>query len=255
MRALLVLNEHSRLGQRDGDLVCRTLAELGIDCERDLKAQDIDAVIAAGGDGTVIRTIPVAIERGVPLGIVPLGTFNDLARTLNIPLDPRAACQCILAGRTRKIDAGRVNGVYFVNEASVGLSTRIARKQTPEVKQRLGFLAVIATTIQSLRETRPFRVRLEYDGKSESFASVQLTIANNSHFGGIFHREDAAIDDGWLDLYSVEVRGWTQAVGVVRNMIRGIPAASQGLRTRRATAFTVDTGQPHHIAADGEPAG
>lgn len=255
MRALLVLNEHSRLGQREGNLVCRTLEELHIECERDTNAREVDAVIAAGGDGTVIRTIPLAIERGVPLGIVPLGTFNDLARTLHIPLDPRGACECIAAGRTRRIDAGRVNGVHFVNEASVGLSTRIARKQTPDVKKRLGFLAVIATTIQSLRETRPFHVRLGYDGTSETFTTVQLTIANNARFGGIFHREDAAIDDGWLDLYSVEAGNWIQALGIVRNMIRGIPAASEGLRTRRASDFMVQTRTAHHIAADGEPAG
>lgn len=256
MRALLVLNEHSRLGQRDGDLVCRTLAKMGVDCERDPKVGgQIDAVIAAGGDGTVIHTVPLAIERDVPLGIVPLGTFNDLARTLNIPLDAREACACIVAGYTRSIDAGRVNGVYFVNEASVGLSTRIARKQTPEVKQRLGFLAVVATTIQSLRETRPFHVELQYDHGEETFTTVQLTIANSARFGGIFRREDAAIDDGWLDLYSVEVKSWVQALGVVRKMIRGVSGTQDGLRTRRAGAFMVTTHNAHHIAADGEPAG
>lgn len=255
MRALLILNERARLGQRHGDFVCRTLAELGIECERDTQAQDVDAVIAAGGDGTVIRAVPAAIQRKVPLGIVPLGTFNDLARTLSIPLDPRAACECILAGRTRTIDAGRVNGSYFVNEASVGLSTRIARKQTPQVKQRLGFFAVIATTIQSLRETRPFHVEVQYGGRAERFNTVQLTIANNARFGGIFRRDDAAIDDGWLDLYSVEVRNWVQALGVVRKMIRSDMRSDDGFRTRRATSFTVRTLHEHHVAADGEAAG
>ena len=255
MRALLVLNEKSRLGPRLSEQVCRTLTELGIDFKRDLGARDVDAVIAAGGDGTVVQTLPVAIARGVPLGIVPLGTFNDLARTLDIPLDVREACAVILNGRKRKIDVGRVNGVYYVNEASVGLSTRIARKQTPEIKRRLGIAAVIATTLQSLRETRPFRVELEYDGRRESFTTIQLTIANNAHFGGIFRRSDAAIDDGWLDLYSIEAQSWLQALSVVRRIVKGDPTPGEGLRTRRSTKFTVRTRRAHRIAADGEAAG
>lgn len=255
MRALLVLNEKSRRGMRDGALVCGTLENLGIECVRDGAQSGVEAVIAAGGDGTVISTVPLALERGVPLGIVPLGTFNDLARTLDVPLDTRAACETILQGKTRSIDLGRVNGTYFVNEASVGLSTRIARKQTPEVKQRFGVLGVISTALQSIRETRPFSVELRHDEVLERFRTVQLTVANNARFGGVIERPDAAIDDGWLDLYSVEVRNWWQAFAVVRKIVARDPSSGEGLRTRRSAAFDVRTRHAHHIAADGEPAG
>jgi diacylglycerol kinase (ATP) len=255
MHALLVLNEKSRLGARDTDLVYRTLDELGIQYVHDPGAREIDVVIAAGGDGTVVWTIPVAIARGVPLGIIPLGTFNDLARTLDIPHDVRAACATILSGKTRRIDVGRVNGMYFVNEASVGLSTRIARKQTPEVKQKFGILAIASTTLQSLNQTRPFSGELEYDGLRERFRTIQLTVANNARFGLIFEGPDASIDDGWLDLYSIEVDSWLQALCVVRKIIRRDTTPGEGLRTRRSTKFVVRTRHAHHIAADGEPAG
>ena len=255
MRAVLILNELSRRGVRDGRLVCRTLEELGIECERDPQAPRVDAVIAAGGDGTVIRTVSIAIGRGIPLGIVPLGTFNDLARTLGVPLDVRAACETITNGKTRSIDVGRVNDVYFVNEASVGLSTRIARRQTPQAKRRFGVFAIVGTTLQSLRQTRPFLVHLEYDGRRERFRTVQLTVANSAHFGGIVQRTDAAIDDGWLDLYSVEVGNWMQALRVVGKILAHDPESGEGLRTRRSTKFSVHTRHRHHIAADGEPAG
>jgi len=255
MRALLILNEKSRRGMRDGDLVCRILADLGVECERDAAARNIEAVIVAGGDGTVISALPHVIARRLPLGIVPLGTFNDLAKTLDVPLDLHAACAAIVAGRTREIDVGNVNGVYFVNEASIGVSTRIARRQTPEVKQRFGALGVIATTLQSLRQTQPFRVQLQYDERLETFYTVQLTVANNSRFGGVFQRADASIDDGWLDLYSVELRSWLQALGIVRTIAKGDPSTAEGLRTRRSTKFIVRTRRPHHVAADGEPAG
>lgn len=255
MRALLVLNEKSRRGMHDGGLVCSTLEGLGVECLRDPAQGPVDAVIAAGGDGTVISTVPVALERGVPLGIVPLGTFNDLARTLGVPTDITQACETILRGTTRAIDVGRVNGKHFVNEASVGLSTRIARRQTPEVKQRFGFLGVISTALQSVRETRPFFVHLRYDGSVERFRTVQLTVANNARFGGIIERADASIDDGWLDLYSVEVRSWWQAFAIVRKIVARDPSSGAGLRTRRSSRFEVRTHHAHHIAADGEPAG
>lgn len=256
MRVLLVVNEKSRRGAREGAFVRSAFEALGIECEREANGTPVDAVVAAGGDGTVISTVPLAIERDVPLGIVPLGTFNDLARTLGVPLSVRAACEVIAAGATHVIDVGRVNGTYFVNEASVGLSTRIARRQTPQIKQRFGILAVIATTLQCLRALRFFTVRLTYgEGMVEQFKTVQLTIANNARFGGILQRLDASIDDGWLDLYSVEPRNWLQALGVAQKVLARDPSSGEGLRTRRAARFEVETGHAHHIAADGEPAG
>ncbi len=253
MHALLVLNEHSRLGRREGERVCKTLESRGIDCSNE--AASAEAVIAAGGDGTVIGAVPLALARGLPLGIVPLGTFNDLARTLDIPLGIAEACTVIAAGRTREIDVGVVNGCYFVNEASVGVSARIARRQTPEVKQRFGALGLISTTLQTLRDVRPFFAEIAYDGQVERGRTVQITVANNSRFGGVIDRSDAAIDDGWLDLYSVEPRNWLDAFALVRKIAARDPSSGQGLRTRRSTRFSVRTHRPHHVSADGEPAG
>ena len=254
MRALLVLNERSRLGLREGPEVCRTLEAREIECVREPDA-DIEAVIAAGGDGTVIGAIPLALERGVPLGIVPLGTFNDLAKTLGVPVGCGQACGVIARGNTRTIDVGRVNGCYFVNEASIGVTARIARRQTPEVKQRFGVLGVIATTLQTLREIRPFFAEIRYDGTAERCRSVQITVANSAHFGGVIERPDAAIDDGWLDLYSIEPRNWLDAFSLVRKIVARDPSSGRGLRTRRSTRFEIGTHHAHHISADGEPAG
>lgn len=209
----------------------------------------------AGGDGTIVRTVPIALERDIPLGIVPLGTFNDLARSLEIPLDVHEACETIAKRIERRIDVGRVNGVHFVNEASIGITTRIARRQTPGVKQRFGFFGVAMTTLQSLRETRPFYAHVQYDGRSERLRTLQITIANNARFGGLIERPDAALDDGWLDLYSVEVRSWLQAVPLAGKVLRRDASPGKGLRTLRARAFQVQTHRPHHISADGEPAG
>lgn len=254
MRALLVLNDRSRLGLREGPAVSRTLEECGIECVREPDGP-LEAVIAAGGDGTVIGAIPIALERGVPLGIVPLGTFNDLAKTLGVPAAPNEACAVIARANRRAIDLGRVNGCYFVNEASIGVSARIARRQTPEVKQRFGVLGVVSTTLQTLRDIRPFFAEISYDGILERCRTVQITIANSARFGGVIERQDAAIDDGWLDLYSVEPRNWLDAFSLVRKIVARDPSSGPGLRTRRAARFEIGTHHAHHISADGEPAG
>ena len=254
MRALLVLNPRSRRGAEHAERVRRELGGCGIELFED-EDEPVDAVIAAGGDGTVIRAVPLAIERNVPLGIIPLGTFNDLARTLDIPLDVSEACSSIGRGKLRRIDVGRVNGSYFVNEASVGFSTRVARKQTPELKRRFGWLAIIGTTIETLRESRPFQVTVKYDGRAERALTVQVTVANSSRFGGIVEVPGASLQDARLDLLSVEVRSWFGVFpllgAIAARRFSGVP----GVRHRRSTTFELITRRPHHVSTDGEPAG
>lgn len=243
------------MGERGGEHVQRALEQCGLKWTQDEQDRGVDAIVVGGGDGTVLRTLPQAVERDVPLGIIPLGTFNELARTLNVPAELEAACATIAAGKTKTIDLGRVNDVYYVNEASIGLSARIARRQTSDLKQSFGIFAVILTTLQSLRAASLFHVEIAFDGRTERFRTLQLTVANNARFGGIIERPDAAIDDGWLDLYSVEPRNWLEALGVALKVLGRDPRSGEGLRTRRSTKFVVRTHRPHRIAADGEPAG
>ncbi len=253
---MLVVNPLSRRGKRFGDAVCRELQRLGVEIvENEASKQGIDAIVVAGGDGTLVRQIPLALELGVPIGLVPLGTFNDLARTIGIPLDVAGACGVIASGRTRTIDAARVNGFYYLTEASIGISSRLARLQKPQEKQRFGLLAIIASVLRAARHARPFRAEIAYDGKRERFKAVQLTVANSQSFGGFITVEDAAIDDGWLDLYAVETESFSQFFALAGLIAAGKRRSAGGLRTFRSTAFEVWTVHPHHISADGEPAG
>ena len=95
-------------------------------------------MIVAGGDGTLNAALQGLVEAGLPLGIIPLGTANNLARTLGIPSDPAGACEVIAAGHRRRIDLGWVNGRYFCTTASVGLSVQITEELSPEAKRRWG---------------------------------------------------------------------------------------------------------------------
>jgi len=255
MRVLLFINPRSRRGRALGAAVREQLAHNGIEPVESAAGGHVDAVVVAGGDGTVARQISQAIELDVPLGIVPLGTFNDLARTLAIPFDLAAACALIASGKTRRIDVARVNGAYYTTEASVGISSRIARLQKPADKQRFGFGAIVLSVLRAIRFARPFYVKVAYDGGRANLKTVQLTVANGQRFGGFITVEDAAIDDGWLDLYAVEGAGLWPAIQVFAAIVAHQGRSAQGVRTFRSTAFSLSTRRRHRITADGEPAG
>jgi YegS/Rv2252/BmrU family lipid kinase len=214
----------------------------------------MDCVVVGGGDGTLISMVGGLLDVRLPMGIIPIGTFNDLARTLGIPLDVREACKVVAGGRTRVIDAASVNGKYFLNEASIGVSTRIARTQTTEVKRKLGMLAIIATALRAIRHSRPFRATVEHGDGCEVLRTIQLTVANSHHFGAWITNREAALDDGWLDLYALEVRHWHQVIPLIGAVVRQQLQDCPGIRTLRDVAFTVRTSRPRPVFTDGEPA-
>ncbi len=259
MFAQLVINARSRRGGQAAPEVRAALHRAEIEFAEDGWPDDIagsvDCIIAAGGDGTLLSAIASALGRGLPLGVIPLGTFNDLARTLQIPMDIRGAIEVIANGQERSIDVGRVNGHYFVNESSIGISSRISRLQTPELKQRLGFLAVLATAVLAFRHARPIHAEVVHADGVDRLRTIQMTVANSFHFGGFLSVADAAIDDGWLDLYSVDIENAWEAFSIGRAIIEGRRKEVPGLRTLRAKRFEIRTRHPHHITADAEPAG
>ena len=255
----MVLNRTSRRGGELADTVLHELAAQGIEAIDDRDAANperrVDCVVVAGGDGTIVHAIAHAIRLDLPLGIVPTGTINELARTLAIPLEVGPACATIARGATRTIDLGRVNGVYYANEASIGISSRLARLQDPLEKRRLGMWSIVSSAFRAFRHARPLHAVVRFDGQAERFKSIQLTVANSHRFGGLFMASDAAIDDGWLDLYSVDISNVVSAFSVARAIIAGRRESVPGLRTYRSTRFDVHTRHRHHISADGEPAG
>lgn len=261
MRAVLVVNTRSRRGREIGALARRELAARGVEVvpfartRSSIATPACDCIVAVGGDGTLVGLIARAMRANVPIGLVPAGTFNELARTLQVPLDVGSACDVIVAGHTRAIDVAEVNGVRYINEASIGVSTRAARLQTSELKRRFGFLAIVGTALRALRYSRPMFVEVTYDGTVVSFKTIQLTIANSHRFGGMFEVADAAIDDGWLDLYSLQIDRFWEAFGVARVLLQGKRETVPGFRSIRSKRFDIRQHARHHIVADGEPAG
>ena len=169
------------------------------------EGREADLIILAGGDGTMNLAAEALLELGRPLGILPIGTANDLARTLEIPLSVPDACAVIAAGRVRAIDLGRANGKHFFNVASVGLSAEVTRHHQGRRKRLLRVLSYPLSVWDAFHAIRPFRVRIRCDGQETRVRTIQVTVGNGRHYGGgMTMIEDAAIDDGQLDVYCIK---------------------------------------------------
>ncbi|WP_063053959.1 YegS/Rv2252/BmrU family lipid kinase [Nocardia arthritidis] len=230
-----------------------------------------DAVVCIGGDGLLNVTLPAVAETGVPLGMIPAGTGNDLARELGVPTDdPVAAAALVLRGRTRTIDLGRIESsvppMWFATVAGTGFDARVTLRAN-EMRWPKGRLRYTAAALAEIsgRFTVPYRVELVdavTDGLTNPGAgsvleteAVMVAVGNTRTYGGgMLICPDALMDDGLLDL---------TVVGALSRgeMLRLLPALSAGKRQDhpqvkqfRAAAVTLTAaGAP--ATADGEPAG
>ena len=215
----------------------------------------VDLVIVGGGDGTIHLALPAVVASGKPLGILPLGTANDLARTLGIPPDPVQACAVIAAGRVQRIDLGLVNGRYFLNVANIGLGVRVNRQLSGETKGRWGVLAYGRGILAALRENRSFRVEIVCEGRRSRHRSIQIAVGNGRHYGeGMTIAADAAIDDHLLHLYSVEPQSLWRLLRLAPSFMWGEYPRRSGVRLMSGRRIDIRTRRPLPIYADGEPA-
>lgn len=263
--ALLLVNPHARQAQKNLSQAVDQLQALGFDIIQESPhpqeltsmlqryQHQVDFVIVGGGDGTLNVAVDGLVEIGLPLAILPLGTANDLARTLGIPPSITEACQIIASGHKQKIDLGWVNGKHFFNVASLGLSVNITRKLTKQSKQRWGVLAYVWAAIQATFTARPFRALIQVDGQMQRVKTLQIAVGNGKYYGGgmpIAH--DATIDDQRLDLYSLEIKHWWQIPFVWFTLKTGKHREELGVRAICGSDIEIYTTKPYPINTDGE---
>lgn len=220
-----------------------TATELG----RRAVGEGYDAAIAAGGDGTVGGVARALVGSAVTLGILPFGTFMNIARALEIPRDPRAAALLIVRSTMRSIDVGEVAGRAFFEAAGIGLDAdafsagRAIQRGRPSLA-----LAALAAFLRR----RSTRVRIEIDGRARSRRVLQAVVSNGPWYGWGFEvAPSASVDDGQLDLVIFGDSKWR----VLRELIaaaidRDRPARGRRYRGKRIT-FSATRDLPVH--ADG----
>jgi len=167
-------------------------------------SQGARRILVGGGDGTVSCALPHLLGRQVTLGVLPLGTGNDFARSLGIPASVEEGCEVIAQGYSARVDVGLANGRPFLNAASLGLATAIARRLTKRLKQRMGRLAYPVAAATQLGELQPFRVRMKADSQSLELEALQLVVGNGRYHGaGNMVAPEAALDDRRLHVYAI----------------------------------------------------
>ncbi|NEU10757.1 lipid kinase [Methylobacterium sp. BTF04] len=263
-RGLLLVNPNARNGGFSLDTVRDALRSGGIepfeppgdpDCTAVIKrhAAECDLVILGGGDGTLNAAAPALVETKLPLGILPLGTANDLARSLGLPVDPVQAARLITTEEARPADLGCVNGHYYFNVASIGFSADLAGDLTAESKKIWGTLGYGIAAIRVLRRMRPFTVTLEHDGRTEKVTTIQVSVGNGRHYGGgMTVEETATVDDGKLDFYSLEVAHWWRLLALLPALRKGTQGKAADVRAFSTTEILVRTKKPRPVNTDGE---
>lgn len=212
---------------------------------------EVDLVIIAGGDGTLNAGVDALVDTKLPLGILPLGASNDLAKTLGIPSNLSQACKVITEGDIKYIDLGCVNGKHFFNFASLGLSINITQKLTKKAKLRWGIFSYFSAVIQAILKSRPFSVKISPN--KPVVQTVQIVVGNSLYYSGSMAMFDnARIDDGQLDFYILEIEHWWQIFSILPAMRSGNFVDCQYVRTLETRQIRVDTGKPFPINTDGE---
>ena len=213
-------------------------------------------VIIGGGDGSVGAAAQALAGGDVPLGILPLGTLNHLARDLGLPFELEQAATVIARGRPRSIDVGVVNGRMFVNNAAIGLYPLMVLDRESQQK-RLGRSKRLAMLVASLRTMVRFhheRLKLSGDGGEARIDTPLLFVGNNDYrlaMPGAGRRE--RLDGGRLDVLVLRKKGLPGFLAAVSRALIGITREDDMVRLDHVEHLRVDSRRAAiALALDGE---
>ena len=269
-RILLIVNPGSRRGARQGDRAESVFNERGVTCHRveterpghaaDVareRARDYDAVFTLGGDGTVMEVLGALAHSGVPVGVLPGGTGNLVARVLDIPLRVDAAVNALLDGDEAIIDLGSIGGRRFVFAAGVGIDAKMVQTTSGVLKSRLGVFAYVITGARAALQQERFTVIATVDGVEHRRRATMVMVAN---FGAVFKNlitlgPGIRQDDGMLDLCVFSPRGLRDSIRITWRLLR------KDFRTDPCMLYTpgrrlrIETEPSRPVQADGDLVG
>jgi YegS/Rv2252/BmrU family lipid kinase len=264
--AALIVNAKSRKGQHLFRRVCRRLDALpypvdphAVEDPDDLEEtvrraldKKPDLLILGGGDGTISGLVDLIVDRDVILGVLPLGTANSFARTLNLPLDIDGAIDVLAHGTPKRIDLGMIDGDYFANCAAIGISPQIAETVPHGLKKVLGRVGYLGWAAYQYARFDPFTLIVEDGATEHRMRVVEVRISNGPYHGGTWLVDEASVTSGQIVVQAVTghykrtlVKNWGAS-------LMGLPARHQDTVSFSGERLRVRTEPLLPISIDGE---
>src|SRR3954447_22133987 len=225
--------------------------EHGVDlAQRAVELGEVPVVVS--GDGLMGAVGGALAGAETPVGLIPGGRGNDLARALGIPDDPEAAVEVVLAGHSRRIDVGEANGKRFLGIVSVGFDSECNRVAN-EVTIIRSNLVYVYSLFRTLLTWRPARFTIRSESERIRTSGYSISVANNSTFGGGMRiAPEADLDDGLLDVITVGEVGKLRFVANLRKVFNGTHVDQEQVRMFRASRVEITASRPFPVYADGE---
>jgi YegS/Rv2252/BmrU family lipid kinase len=218
-----------------------------------LRAVELGEVpVVVSGDGLLGAVGGAMAGADTPLGLIPGGRGNDLARALGIPSDPVEAVEVVLAGHSRTIDVGEANGKRFLGIASVGFDSECNRIAN-ETHFLRGNLVYAYSMPRTLIGWKPARFTIADGGERKRISGYFVAVANNSVYGGgMYIAPDAKLDDGEFDVVSIGEGGKLRFLWGLRDVFKGTHLEKDEVDVFRTSRLDIDASRPFPVYADGD---
>jgi YegS/Rv2252/BmrU family lipid kinase len=208
--------------------------------------------VVMSGDGLIGQIGGALAGAEVPMGVIPGGRGNDLARVLGIPTEIRGAVELLAAGPTRTIDVGQVNERRFLGIASCGFDSD-ANRIANEARLVKGNLVYLYAALRALAAWKPARFELRLDGDPHAFTGYSVAVANNKAFGGgMFIAPGAELDDGKLDVVWIGQVAKLRFLANLPMVFKGRHVGNEEVTVLRAAQVEISADRPFAVYADGD---
>lgn len=288
-KVLVFINPASRQGARGIEEALAWLNTNGFEILNDVDApaeNDIMKVVArfeserpvvivGGGDGSVNHALPSLLKTGLPLLLLPLGTANNLARTLAVPTTIPEALSLLITGGVKRLDVGIVRpakskavaantsprlstelqegDIPFMNVVGIGMSARVNRFVPSHYKRVLGVFAFAITALRVAARMTPFHITVTTDGRKFRGNSWQVTVCNGRNYGsGLTIDENATLNDATLHGISTHVGKWWHGFGLIPSLKAGRFHTRPEIKTFSGHEVRIVTRRSKHVDIDGD---
>jgi len=214
-----------RAARLDYDLTVTRAPHEGTAVAAAAARQGYDAIVAAGGDGTIGEVVNGLLQAAgdgpsLPFGIIPLGTANDFCRMAGLPLDLPGSVRVIAAGQTRQVDAGMVNGRYFINNSAAAMEPMVTLENI-RMQRLSGELRYLVALARAIIKLKAWQMEVVWEGGSYTGPAYLLSVCNSPRTGGFTMAPGALLDDGLFDMVFAPQLPKRTVLAVLLRLLRG----------------------------------